>query len=177
MGHIPPVLSFIATYDSSITTIMLKTQEWFISHPSWYVHLSYMGHLAASCRPLPESTTFCWGLAHVVSLLPLGHIHPVASATSFWCPYACILHLLSLLHVAYFLSVRPQAAMIRFTAGTPTPSVQPAPETATTLASASGPQVRLARFTLRNQLLATPIGASFHSCVPTALSEFMLLLP
>ena len=91
-------------------------------------------------------------------LLLLGHIHTVASSTSLCCSYTCILHLLSLLHIACFLLMQPQAAMIRSTAGTPTTSVQPAPETATStpLASAGCPQVRLARFTLQNQLLANP---------------------
>ena len=91
-----------------------------------------------------------------MSLLLLGYVHTVASSTSLCCSYTCILHLLYLLHTACFLLMQPQAAMIRSTAGTPTTSVQPAPETATPLASAGCPQVRLARFTLQNQLLANP---------------------
>ena len=134
-------------------------------------------HLTASCRPLPESTTICRDRAQLVTLGLLGHIHTVASSTSLCCSYTCILRLLSLLHIACFLLMQPQAAMIRSTAGTPTTSAQPAPETATPLASAGCPQVRLARFTPQNQLLATSIRAYFHRCVPTELSKCMLLLP
>ena len=119
-------------------------------------------HLIASCRSLPESSNICWDHAHVVFLLLLGHVHTVASSTSLCCSNSCILHLLFLLHMACFLLIQPQAAMIRSTAGTPTTSVQPAPETSTPLASAGCPQVRLARFTLQNQLLVTPIRAYFH---------------
>ena len=106
-----------------------------------------------------------------MSLLLLGHIHTVASSASLCCSYTCILHLLSLLHIACFLLMQPQAAMIRSNAGTPTTSVQPTPETANPLASAGCPQVRLARFTLQNQLLAISIRTYFRTCVPTALSK------
>ena len=112
-----------------------------------------------------------------MSLLLLGYINTVASSTSLCCSYTCILHLLSLLHIACFLLLQPQAAMIRCIVGTPTTSVQPAPETATTSASAGCPQVRLAWFTLQNQLIATFIRAYFHRWAPTAPSKCMLLLP
>ena len=56
--------------------------------------------------------------------------------------------------------MQPQAAMIRSTAGTPTTSVQPAPELATPLASVGCPQVRLARF-----YAAKPIISYFYSDV------------
>ena len=117
-------------------------------------------HVTVSCRPLPESTTICRDHAHVVSLLLLRHIHTRASSSSLCCSYTCVLHLfLSLLHIACFFLMQPQA-MIRTTAGTPTTSVQPAPETATPLASAGCPHVRLARF-----CSAKPIICYFFSCV------------
>ena len=111
-------------------------------------------HLTASCRPLPESTTICWDHAHVVSLILLGHIHTVASSGSLCCSYTCILHLLSLLHIACFLLMHPQATMIRSTAGTPTTSVQPALELATPLASVGCPRVRLARFYCKKTIIS-----------------------
>ena len=64
---------------------------------------------------------------------------------------------------------RPQAAMIRCTAGTPATYIQPAPETATPLAAAGCPQVRLAGF---YEPLATSVRAYFQRCVPTVLSKW-----
>ena len=69
-------------------------------------------------------------------------------------------HILSFLHIACFLLTQPQAATIRSTAGTPTTSVQPAPETAAPPASVGCPQVRLARF-----YAAKPIISYFYSGV------------
>ena len=84
----------------------------------------------------------------------------ILSSSPLGCSYTCILHLLSLLHIACFLLMKPQAAMIRSTAGTPTVSVQPAPETATPLASVGCLQVRVARF-----YSAKPIISYFYSGV------------
>ena len=112
-----------------------------------------------------------------MSLILVGNIHTVASSSSLCFSYTCTHHLLSLLHIACFLLLQPQAAMIRCIVGTPTTSVQPAPETATTFAFAGCPQVRLAWFTLQNQLIATFIRAYFHRWAPTAPSKCMLLLP
>ena len=89
----------------------------------------------------------CLSYSLATSILSL-HQVPSAALTPAYFTF------LSLLHIACFLLMQPQAEMIRSTAGTPTTSVQLAPELATPLASVGCPQVRLARLTLQNQLLA-----------------------
>ena len=145
----------VASMESVHLLVALAAQHAFVLKQAdiktAFLHARIPEH--ADSTPVTEiMPMLCLSYSLAASILSL-HQVPSAALTpaySIFCP-CCIL---------LFLLMQLQATLIKSTAGTPTTSVQPAPELATLLAYVGCPQVRLARF-----YAAKPIIRHFYSGV------------